>query len=81
MKNTRGDSGRRALRAFGGQCVAGALVLFAAGAQAPPGGRHRGVGEAGTVHATVDLEPHPQRGGERAGLDHAQLCFVVHHRP
>jgi hypothetical protein len=34
MKNTRGDSGRRALRAFGGQCVAGALVLFAAGAQA-----------------------------------------------
>lgn len=34
MKNTRGDSGRRALRAFGGHCVAGALVLFAAGAQA-----------------------------------------------
>ena len=34
MKNTRGDSGRRALRAFGGQCVARALVLFAAGAQA-----------------------------------------------
>ena len=34
MKNTRGDSGRRALRAFGGQCVAGALVLFAAGVQA-----------------------------------------------
>ena len=34
MKNTRGDSGRRAFRAFGGQCVAGALVLFAAGAQA-----------------------------------------------
>lgn len=34
MKNTREDSGRRALRAFGGQCVAGALVLFAAGAQA-----------------------------------------------
>lgn len=34
MKNTRGDSGRRALRAFGGQCVAGALMLFAAGAQA-----------------------------------------------
>lgn len=34
MKNTRGDSGRRALRAFGGQCVAGVLVLFAAGAQA-----------------------------------------------
>ena len=34
MKNIRGDSGRRALRAFGGQCVAGALVLFAAGAQA-----------------------------------------------
>ena len=34
MKNTRGDSGRRALCAFGGQCVAGALVLFAAGAQA-----------------------------------------------
>ena len=34
MKNTRGDSGRRALRASGGQCVAGALVLFAAGAQA-----------------------------------------------
>jgi hypothetical protein len=34
MKNTRGDSGRRALRAFGGHCVAGVLVLFAAGAQA-----------------------------------------------
>ena len=34
MNSTRGDWGRRALRAFGGQCVAGALVLFAAGAQA-----------------------------------------------
>ena len=34
MMYSCGDSGRRALRAFGGQCVAGALVLFAAGAQA-----------------------------------------------